>query len=373
MIETNFRNNSSLKSLIRSKQREIEKRISGGIQESDNFKLLFSGFTSYLQKRVRSDYKVILITKNDLNIIDKDTFYENLENTLDSDDGQFSNYIQIDSKMLITTKEIELCVTETEKARRLYLELSKEAIVFVLSPNNLIKYFIDSEEFGNGIFLTMADFNAYQKMKPISEINFVFKDYRQKLKERNTYSKFFISKSHLLSLREDLDSELDEKKFVTSYSHILNNKPEDSFREDLREYLSKNLRAKLLPKEYILQNFKRLDIFILDESGFNMYFIEVKWVGTSIHSKGKMIGTSYDEVDITPAAFRQSISYIKQLSEQSNNIKLGYLVVFDARQNQALSDTGNGINCNLLDKDDRKFFSQFRKVDDFKVKNSHPN
>lgn len=373
MIEINFQNNSSLKSIIRAKQAYIERKTSNGIQESESFKAFYSGLTSYLSSRVRKEYKTIFITKEELSEIDKDNFYENLKESLDSDDGQFSNFLYLNRLMKITKHEKEYNLSETAKARALYQELSKDSIIFVLSPQNVINYFIDGEEFGDGIFLTLSDYKAYQELKPISEINSVFNEYRKKLEERPTYSKFFISKSHLMSLKEDINSNLDDKEFIESYCHVLNNKPEDSFREDLREFLSKNLKAKLLPKEYILQNFKRLDIFILDESGFNMYFIEVKWVGTSIHYKGKKIGTSYDAENINPAAFKQSISYIKQLSEQVENIKLGYLVVFDAREDQCLEDTGKDIDYNILDTDCKRFYNQFRKINDFKVKNTHPS
>ncbi|MBP1615733.1 MAG: hypothetical protein H6Q13_3181, partial [Bacteroidetes bacterium] len=194
---------------------------------------------------------------------------------------------------------------------------------------------------------------------------------RQRLKSRDVYNKFFVSKSHLLSLKTDMGSQLDDKKYIYDNKQLLENKPEDKFREDLRFFLSEKLKANFLSKEYILENFKRLDIFILDESGYELYLIEVKWVGISINPSGKKTGTSYSERDIVPNAVKQTVGYLRQLFDEQKNIKLGYLAVFDARK-EDLPDTGNSINNLCFENEDAIHFRKFRKIADFRVLNEHP-
>lgn len=115
-------------------------------------------------------------------------------------------------------------------------------------------------------------------------------------------------------MKKDLNSMVGEEQFIKDHCHLLNNKPEDRLRENLRHFLNMRLKATLLTKEYILANFNRLDIFILDESGTELYLIEVKWVGECISAEGKKISkTSFDETDINPKAVIQSVKYLKQL------------------------------------------------------------
>ncbi|MBD2792592.1 hypothetical protein ID852_17585 [Xenorhabdus sp. 42] len=371
-MDFNFKNNSSFKDLIKAKEKEILKRTLNSFQETNEFKIFYNALLSYLNSRERLDMKLLLITKEDIFKLSVD-FYINLESSLDSDIGIQYNSLFLNHKMEIVQYDKVSTKSDSNEARKLYAELSKDYLVFLLLPGKVIKYFIDGDDFGDGIFFTMADYISYDEKRPIERINELFIQYRQQLAIRNTYCKFFLSKSHIKSLRKDMNSSLDEKKFIEKYNYLLNNKPEDLFREDLRLFLNGKLKAVLLSKELILENFKRLDIVMLDESGSDFYLIEVKWVGTSVHHEGKMIGTSYDESDITPAAIKQSVSYINQLHKERKNIKIAYLAVFDAREDQDQRDTGTNINEDILDEEDKKFFNQFRKIDDFKVKNFHPN
>src|SRR5690606_21096099 len=134
-------------------------------------------------------------------------------------------------------------------------------------------------------------------------------------------------------------------KFIADYKHLLRNKPENTFRDDLREFLKFNLRVTQV-KEFLLENMKRLDIYLYDEFG-EIYLIEVKWVGQSIHPQGKKVGISFDGRDINPKAFFQVLDYLEELDNKGQNIVRAYLVVFDARK-EDLNDTGNDFNDSLL-------------------------
>ena len=56
----------------------------------------------------------------------------------------------------------------------------------------------------------------------------------------------------------------------------------------------------------------------------------------------------------------------------SYKVKLGYLVVFDARKDDAEGDTGDGRSLDMLEESYKKYERQFRKVADFRVVNEKP-
>src|SRR5690606_14624208 len=136
-----------------------------------------------------------------------------------------------------------------------------------------------------------------------------------------------------------------EKKFISDYKHILRNRPEDTFRDDLRLFLTYHIKISQV-KEFLLENMRRLDIYLYDEYG-EIYLIEVKWVGHSIHQEGKKFGTMFDSKDITPKAFFQSLEYLEELDKKGENIVRAYLVVFDARK-ENLDDTGKNFDKSSL-------------------------
>ncbi|MFY7845939.1 MAG: hypothetical protein ACOVQV_12525, partial [Chryseobacterium gambrini] len=206
--------------------------------------------------------------------------------------------------------------------------------------------------------------------KDISQINDVLIQYQESLRDRKFYCKFFIGLSHLKSLHKDLNEPNDEKTFISNYKHLLRNKPENTFRDDLRQFLSFNLKISQV-KEFILENMRRLDIYLYDEYG-EIYLIEVKWVGQSVHNAGKKIGTSYDSNDINPDAFVQALDYLEELDNKGENIVRAYLVVFDARKDN-LDDTGKDFDSSVLTPTQTKYYRKFEKIKDLRVRNFHPS
>ncbi len=370
----NFKTDKDFLSILLQKRAAIIAKTSIDIREINQFKELHASLITYVKNNNFNDFKAILIEKEEIKNLPSD-FYLALERQLNLEDSVVSNFIYLNRDLAIIKKERNFSYnSDSETARKHYRTLSLKYIVFLLQPEHNVSLFIDGEDYIQGIFLTPKDIQSYIAKKSIADLPLLLDEYRLHLKKRDTYSKFFISKSHLKSLRHDLQSDLAEDKFIHEYRHLLENTPEDRFREDLRYFLQSRLKANLLAKEYILQNFRRLDIFIIDESGFELYLVEVKWVGECISNDGKRISnTSFDEKDICPAAVIQSVKYIHQLALEKKNIKLGFLVVFDARKNQNLNDTCNNFNQSILDEDDKKYFSRFKKIPDFKVENLHPS
>ena len=369
MGEFDFKNDS-FKLFLKQKESQIHIRTDKGIQDTDNFKNLHRSLISYHSKRPITDFTAVIITKGEIENL-SENFSKNLFNKLDSEIGLINNHLLFDRNLDILDQERKE-IKDNNEARNFYLELSKNTCVFLINPKG-VHYFVDGKDIGEAIFFTSDALKSYNQLKDITKILEILTDYRQHLKDRNNYSKFFVSKSSKASLCKHLKGTVNDQiyqDFNDEHKQLLENKPEDIFREDLRMFLVKNLKANVLGKEYILDNFKRLDIYISDDFG-ELYLIEVKWVGVSIHAKGQRIGTSYGASDINPAAVTQSVDYIRQLNDEGKNIKIGYLAVFDARKDN-LPDTVSVFDETKLLLGTEKYYTRFKKIPDFRVINYHP-
>lgn len=358
--------------LIRS-AKEIYKRTNQGIGETTQFQQFLLSLRSCIARRATRDFKVLIIKESCFSDLTSD-ICDRLDRVLDSDDFIQNNYVEFNSNLDIVMKMNEHLYSSSEDARSVYCELSKKGyVVFLLQSEGKVCYFINGDICGDEvIFYTSDALNSFEERKSIDQICGVFNEYRVHLQNRNNYSKFFVQKSHLHVLHKSLKSVQAESQFVSENKHLLRNKPEDSFREDLRFYLQAKLKNIIIPKEYVLNNFDRLDILLIDDLGSELYLIEVKWVGRSINPNGDKFGTKYDEKDINPDAIIQTVNYLKWLNEERKNVKIGYLVVFDARKDN-LPDTGHEITPNIFNEEEKKHYRKFRKVPDFRVLNIHPN
>lgn len=371
-MKTRFSQNANFKDLLKRNQDAIVYAALNGLEANDNFKLLLSLIKAMCDKYNDNGFKYIVISEENLQkLTDKaDTAIEQLFT-----DPLFiqNRHVVIDSKFQIQEVDNE-SYNNNNETRRLFTEMSKNGIViFMLSSEGIINYFVNGRDGGDSIFYESSALHSFICKKPISELKNVLEEYRKRLKIRDTYSKFFVEKSHLKSLKVDIGSKLSDEEFIKANKQLLRNAPENSFRDDLRLFLKEKLNIFFVPKEGMLESLKRLDIVMLDEDGEGLYFIEVKWVGTSIHSSGKKIGTTYNaQPRIVPEAFKQSTAYINELLLENINIKLGYLAVFDAR-NDELPDTGEGMSIELIPKEYRGVYYRHIKLDDFRVINEHPN
>lgn len=369
MSEFNFKDNS-FKQFLKEKETQIHIRTENGIQETDNFKGLHRCLVSYHNKRSVTDFTALLISKDEIsNLIDN--FSEKLFANLDSEECAVNNHLLFDRNLDVNETERKE-IKDNNTARNFYLELSNTICVFLINPKG-VHYFIDGKDIGETIFFTTDTLKSYNELKDITKIIEIFNDYRAHLKNRDIYSNFFTSKSAKASLCQHLQgspSKKDYENFQDEHKQLLENRPEVRFRDDLIAFLKRTLKANVLAREYLLDNLKRLDIYINDDYG-ELYLIEVKWVGISIHPLGNRIGTSYNSNHINPAAIVQSVDYIRQLSEEGKNIKLGYLAVFDARY-EDLPDTTEDFDDTLISDDLIKFYKKYIKLPDFKVINRHP-
>lgn len=373
-MKTKFSQNANFKDLLKRNQNAIVDAALNGLEATDNFKLMQSIIKAMCDKYPDKSCKYIVISEKDL---------QNLTNNADSaieqlftDELFIQNcHIVIDSNFKIKEVNNDL-IKDNNTKRRIFTQMSKEdeVVVFMLSPEGIINYFVNGRDGGDSIFYESSTLHSFNRKKPISELLRVLEDYRKHLKHRNTYSKFFVEKSHLKSLRIDLESELSEEQFVKANKQLLRNTPEDCFRDDLRMFLKEKLKVFFMQKEAMLESLKRLDIAMIDEDGEGLYFIEIKWVGTSIHKSGKRIGTTYDaKPRIVPNSFIQSAAYITELLAEEKDFKFGYLAVFDAREEE-LPDTGTDMTIDQIPEKDRvSYYRHIKKLDDFRIINEHPN
>lgn len=368
-MDFNFKNNADFLNLIKNKENQIIDKATDEIQENEGFKVVFAGLKSMLKNNAFKGVKLILIKEEEIeNIILNEV--ADFNRLFANRDFASNQIISIDRKINIISAERKDLPNDSSDARAFFSEYSKHGLVVFLLIKDKINYFIKGMDKSESPFFSLADVKKYNEKKDISQIDEVFNLYQESLKERRQYCKFFIELSHIKSLYKVLNSTEEEKKFIADYKHLLRNKPEDTFRDDLRQFLSFNLKVSQV-KEFLLENMRRLDIYLYDEFG-EIYLIEVKWVGQSIHHKGEKLGTSYGSNDITPNAFIQALDYLEELDNKGENIVRAFLVVFDARK-ETLNDTGTGFDSAILTPIQTKHYRKFEKIKDLRVVNEHPS
>lgn len=371
-----------LEDLISSKKNKIEKRLNSGINDHENFKRLKAIFNSYKAKRPISGLFVIMIQKEDLlnfSLDDIECFF----NRLDEEMMNAQNHVMIDHSGTIRDHQRKN-FSHNNEARRVYSELSKDGYIIFIISSKEIHHFVEGDDFGDSIFYTLQEKNKYEELKDVTELKNLIEEYRELVKIRSYYQNFFVSKSGLKSLYTHLVNKgkipqktgealkNDQSDFLSKNKNLLENKPEDRLRNSLKQFLENKLRHNVfINKENLLESFKRIDIFIHDDFG-EIHLIEVKWVGKSIHFSGADFGTEFKAKDVNPEAAKQTINYICELYERNDNVKVGYLVVFDARNGQT-KDTFHNFSIETLEVKDSKYKTRFRKISDICISNNHPS
>ena len=368
-----FTDNPSFKRLLDEKKQDILQRTSDGVQETPQFQRLRSLLAENRRKNEERDFRLVLICRDDLSALCIDANDRAVE-LFKSSIFLTNRTVVIDANLNIVNSNNDPFPSDNNDARRYFASLSatdEAVVVFHIAPNATVNYFIDGKDYGDGVFYTLEAQNSYEQLKTIESLPEVLDDYRIALERQNTYLKFFVPKSGLRALHTLVSSDSDEAEFLRNHKHLLNNKPEELFREDIRNYIKEHMRI-VVTREVTLEDLDRLDIELTDEVGKDLYFMEIKWVGESIGADGSKMGAKYDaHPRIKPDAVRQVVGYIDELLKEDQNIKLGYLVVFDARK-EDLPDTGEGITEDDVPEELRKHLPRFVKLKDFRVKNINP-
>lgn len=368
-----FSGNTTFTNLLSKKRQEILQRTSDGVQETPQFKRLHSLLSECRRKNREVDFKLVIISKADLSKLSNDADIR-VKELFKNPKFLTNRTVYVDSELAIFSSNNDHFPEGNNEARRFFASLSetKDAlVVFHIAPDAIVNYFIDGKDFGDGVFYTLAAQSDYEQLKPIGCLKEVLDEYRIKLKHQDTYLKFFVTKAGLCALHTLSQSTETQEAFIDSHKHLLHNKPEFLFHEDMRNYIKQHMRV-VVYREVVLENLDKLDIELIDERGEDLYFIEVKWVGESISQDGSKFGTEYDaHPRIRPDAVKQVVGYIEELLNEGKNIKVGYLAVFDARK-EDLPDTGEGSTETDVPEEVRKYYPRFVKLKDFRVKNINP-
>lgn len=367
-----FTDNPEFKRLLDEKKQDILQRTSDGIQETEQFQRLYSLLTQCRRKIDENDFRLILISKSDLLLLCEDADSKAME-LFRHIDFLTNRTVFVDKSLtILNSNNDSFPKGDNNNARRFFASLTNDDMVaFHVAPNATVNYFIDGKDYGNGIFYTREAQNSYEELKTIDKLSEVLDDYRISLTHQDTYLKFFVPKSGLRVLHTLTAPQEAENQYIDNHKHLLHNKPEELFREDMRNYIKQHMKV-IVTREVTLENLDRLDIELTDERGNDLYFIEIKWVGESIHANGNRPGTRFDATPrIKPNAVIQVVKYIDELQKDKQNIKLGYLAVFDARK-EDMPDTGTGVSENDVPENLRKYFHRFVKLRDFRVKNVNP-
>lgn len=367
-----FSNNLAFKRLLDERKEDIQQLTNDGVQETNQFKRLSSLLATCRHTIDESDFRLILISKDDLLKLFDDA-HSRVINLFNDSRFLTNRTVYVDASLTILNCNNDSFPEENNEARRFFASLTEDndLVAFHVAPNATINYFIKGKDFGDGIFYTRDALNRYEELKTIDKLSEVLDDYRISLRHQNTYLKFFVPKSSLRALHDIKAPDEDSRRFIENHKHLLNNKPEELFREDIRNYIKQHMKVHVT-REVTLENLDRLDIELTDEKGNDMYFIEIKWVGESINADGNDFATEYKASPrIKPDAVQQVVGYINELLLDKQNVKQGFLAVFDARK-EDLPDTGTEINENDVSPELRKYFPRFKKLNDFRVKNINP-
>lgn len=368
-----FSGNQVFANLLAAKRQEIFQRTNDGVQETKTFQRLHSLFSECRRKNSESDFRLIIISKSDLLNLSDDA--EVRAAALFRDTRFLTNStVYVNSTLSILDSNNDPFPVENNNARRYFALLSAtkdEWVVFLIAPDATVNYFIDGHEYGSGVFYTLEEQKNYEQLRTIDHLQEVLDEYRIYLTRQDAYVKFFVAKSGLCALHSISESTDDQGAFVKKHRQLLRNKPEYIFQEDMRNYIKQHMNV-FVRRETLLEDLDRLDIELTDHEGRELFFIEIKWVGRSIGSNGGKLGTEYHvSPRIQPDAVIQVLRYIGELLNEKANIKIGYLAVFDARDDD-LPDTGEGITEADVPEEFREHYPRFVKLKDFRVKNENP-
>ena len=368
-----FTGNPEFKRLLDEKKQEIVQRTSDGLQETVQFQRLRSLLSESRRKNEERDYRLVIISKGDIESLCADADVK--VNELFKNPVFLTNRtVYVNGELAILNSNNDLFPGDNNEARRFFASISNTEdawVVFHIAPNATINYFINGKDYGNGVFYTLDAQNSYEERKTIESLQEVLDEYRINLTHQDTYLKFFVTKAGLHALHSLTQSADSIDSFVSKNKHLLNNKPEYLFQNDIRNYIQQHMKV-VVSREVMLEDLDRLDIELTDEGGNDLYFIEIKWLGESISANGDNISTEYKASPrIRPDAVKQVVGYIDELLKEKKNVKLGYLAVFDARK-EDLPDSGEGIVDTDLPEELRAHFPRFVKLRDFRVKNENP-
>ncbi len=306
---------------LKAAQRKIVEQAEDNLINGSEFKKLLAILSVYRQQPFPGQMFTLIINEAEFGSLDFTLITENLSGAITTK-LHTKDVISVNGQFEIENSDNYSPKSDIE-AREDYQNLSRDGKIVFLITRDDITYFhegIEKQVLGQNVWLTGADMKRYYRKKDISEVLDVLDSYRKQLSKIHVYEKFFVPKTTLKRI---------------SYSpkrNLLKNKPEKIFQDDLKAFLSEQIAGTFnLSKEVELESKKRLDVNITDSNG-DYYFFEIKWLGVSINPTDEESGYSRVPGEMREGVI-QCLEYIKELTEEESKVvKLGYLVIFDARE-----------------------------------------
>jgi len=255
---------------------------------------------------------VIAISEEIISDIDLKVTTKNFATTM-AENYSTNNYIELNKDFeLEECKSIDINQKEMKK-----ISLSKKVVFFFGELG--IDIYVGGQEFDRiNVFTDEVIQKSYSQKFSIHQLPECIKQYTIHVNTPGNRESFFVDKTQLNLIAN-----------VNGRKNILRLRPEDQLRNNLFSYLQTNMQHTWW-KEDQLDSKKRLDLRT-EANGLSV-FLEVKWIGRSIHQNGRKITKGYSFKSLRDGV-NQSLNYIKELNEDMNiKSPINYLCAFDARE-----------------------------------------
>ena len=135
------------------------------LQETESFQRILSIFAQCRRKIEEQDFRLILISKDDLSRLCADADTKAME--LYRNATFITNRtVLVDSNLTIQNSNNDPFPVGDNDARRYFASLATaDTVVFHIAPNATVNYFIDGNDYGDGIFYTRAALNSFEELK----------------------------------------------------------------------------------------------------------------------------------------------------------------------------------------------------------------
>ncbi|MEK5435244.1 MULTISPECIES: hypothetical protein [Paenibacillus] len=298
----------------------------------------------------------LLIKEEDLDLID----FKNINSNFEADVfgvSRLNNIIEVNNIMNITSYKSITFRSSTE-AKQYYKKCSREGYCVLFFGSDGIDIFIKGENIGEiNLFYCTEDLTRFAEKKDISQIYEVIKSYELTyLSNQSEYMVFFADNSTL----NQFDSSLIRR-------NILKNKPEKYMRDHLKNYLNDRMRHTFLIETELSASKRELDIYT--EVNGEFYFFEIKWLGQAINDSGNKLTNPYGDARARQGV-TQTLEYIEELLNVMDiNVKMGYLILFDARDDKKEVDyqSYNFVSSNL-----KSYMQLFEIIPNINLNKRHP-
>lgn len=267
---------------------------------------------------------------------------------------QHANMIEVDETFDILNSE-RIVFKDSPQVKRYLKAKSEEGYCVFFFGNHGLDVFVKGEcNTDINFFYSNEDVERFYEKGDISQIREVLKSYQNScLRKQFEYSRFFVDKGTI-----------DHYGFG---KNTLVNKPEKLMRDHLRNYLAERIRH-TFKIEIELEATKR-EIDIYTEVDGEFYFFEIKWLGKSVNQQRDKISVSYTDSRARDGV-KQTLEYIEELVEVMGiNVKAGYLVIFDAREEKSEVDYQD---FKFLDPKLMVYMELFDIMQPLEISNTHP-